>query len=154
MKRLLFFALLIASCSNSDDVEPNEQSLDPIIGDWTIIESGGALSDGETFKEEMPCSNSQKLYFYEDNLFELEIWWGNASGGCEFDRVQDGEWLKTTRSDFPNANYRLIYYEIPGYIDGETAYPNITFSGNTMTIRFDYEEGSFFQYIYRTYTRE
>ena len=154
MKRFLLAALLIASCSKSDDVESNEQSLDPIIGDWTIIESGGALSDGETFKEEMPCSNSQKLHFYEDNLFELEIWWGDGNGGCEFDRIQNGDWLKTTRSDKPGANYRLIYYEIPGYLDKETGYPKISFSGDNMTIQYDYEEGNYFRYIYRTYTRE
>nr|WP_299074356.1 lipocalin family protein [uncultured Allomuricauda sp.] len=136
MKKSLFLGmvLLCFSCSKSEN---NEQylDLDAIMGKWNIIESGGKFVEGETFKEEFPCSNEQILEFHEDNLFTDHVYWGNGPD-CEFDRTRGGEWIQTTRSDFPNANYRMIYYEIPGYDDGSTGYPEITFSSNRMKILY------------------
>lgn len=155
MKKLLLACIIIASCSKGGEDSGTNGSTNPIIGNWTIIESGGAFDDGETFKEEMPCSNTQKFRFFEDGLFDSEIWWGTSDGGCEFDQIRKGEWLSTTRADKPGSNYRLIFYEIPRVDDEEIGYPKITFSGNTMRVEYsDTEDTSIIDYTYRTYVRD
>tara|TARA_R100001510_G_C7655524_1_gene214739 strand:+ start:2693 stop:3151 length:459 start_codon:yes stop_codon:yes gene_type:complete len=152
MKKILLVCLILVSCSKSDDNSEKDNNYDEIIGSWTIIESGGALDTGETYKEEMPCSNVQKIRFFEDGLFDSEIWWGTMDGDCEFDQIRKGEWLKTTRSDKPGANYRLTFYEIPMEDDEEVGYPKITFSGNTMKILYDSD--GYFDYTYKLYEKE
>ncbi|WP_375587144.1 hypothetical protein [Flagellimonas aurea] len=155
MKKLILVCFILASCSISDDSSGTIESTDQIIGNWTIIESGGTFDDGETFKEDMPCSNAQILHFFEDGFFDSEIWSGTSDGGCEFDQVRKGEWLSTTRADKPGSNYRLIFYEIPRVDDEEIGYPKITFSGNTMRVEYsDTEDTSIIDYTYRTYVRD
>ncbi len=137
------------SCS-TDSEEGNLMENDPIVGDWEIIESGGALSSGETFVDTDPCSNTQKHSFYPDGTFDSEIWWGD-SDTCAFDQIRTGEWFNSPSNVNPKANYRLVYHQIPSD-DEEVGFPEITFSGNTMRIEYDHD--STFDYTYRTYQKQ
>ena len=152
MKRiLLLISMVLLSCSSDNGSNEEEQnSQDPIIGDWIIIESGGALANGDTFSDSNPCSNTQRHRFFEDGTLEAEIWWDNA-GVCTFDQDRPGQWFKSTTNVNPDANYRLVYNQIPSDAE-EVGFPEITFSGNTM--RIEYAQSGTFQYTYRTYRKQ
>ncbi len=158
MKNFLSAILLIFLISCSSDGESNpeieQQQQDPIIGEWVIIESGATFDDGDQFVEVNPCSNTHRLFMYEDGLLDSELRW-LRDGVCTLDIIRKGEWLKTTRSDYPGANYRLIFYDIPNVNDESIGYPKITFSSNTMRIEYeDIKDESIFDISYRIYRRE
>lgn len=57
-------------------------------------------------------------------------------------QIRDGNYLKTTNPDYPDANYRLRFFAIPDD-DEVISFPEITFEGNNqMRIQYVWETSS------------
>ncbi|MEM9648191.1 MAG: hypothetical protein AAF969_06905 [Bacteroidota bacterium] len=159
MKKLIFllFIFLLVSCS-SDDSNADDEMMDnpqegPIVGEWTVINFGVVFDDGSEETDTDACGGAQKYRFLSDNTFEVDNFRPNGSS-CDLDATRDGTYQEFDGTNFPNANFRLMFSDNP---NDPLSYPEITFDGdNTMRVQYPWVSSGTdnIAFSFRTYQRD
>ncbi len=159
MKKLttLCFAILLLSCS-SDSSESDDQMMDdpqegPIVGEWTVVNFGVVFEDGSEEIDTDACGGGQKYRFLSDNTFEMDNFRPNGSN-CDFDSTRDGTYDEFEGTNFPNANFRLVFSDNP---NDPLGHPEISFDGdNTMRVQYPWVSSGTdnITFSFKTYQRD
>lgn len=153
MRKVLFFSaslLFLAACTSSDSSEETMQNTNLIVGKWQEIEKGVIYDDGRIETTADPCDNKRVIKFFETGAMDYDSW--EMEGDiCTFQFTRRGEYRKDTSTDYPEANYYLIFYEIPEDAE-EAGYSQITVSNNVLTVKGSFEiESLGTKYAFRKY---
>lgn len=72
--------LVLLSCSNDDTT-----SLDPIIGEWSILSVNGVASDN--------CTRQQPVTFAANGSYKIILYTTNTEGDCVVGNLNNGAWI-------------------------------------------------------------
>ena len=140
MKKLLLFlfAVLLISCSNSNDGEriSQEELSEKMIGAWQITKITYDLEDGGANTVDTGCPTFNTIRFSPDGTFLIEDYEGNSSdiNDC-YESIFEGLWILEEDPGNSNNNFKIKTLKLDGSVHSDDwDYAELVISGNNMII--------------------